>query len=765
VMSPHSGRPSAKAVAEVRNERGGPRLFINGREIFPLMALSIRLLETVRGYRRAGIRILAPLIGFDEAWLGRGNFNWDPLDDYLARLQALHPEAFFLPRLHLYAPDWWKEAHPDDLVRYGLAFDPALYRIDKRFYEGGMNWSQLTDLCHASWASPTWRKDAGHLLRAYIRHLESSPLAGRVIGYQVAGGLNGEWHMIGPAFLPDYSAPMKAACGEIPSPVARMRTAEGLLRDPEKEKDVILFYQRFHEILTETLLYFARVVKEETERRILCGAFTAYLLENVMIQEAGHLAPENVLTSPDIDFIVSPYSYQHTNREGQERWESDVFDEAGNWLGRARGVGGDGGYRVLTESLRRHGKLFIVEIDPSTYLEPHKVHEGGSGHQTVEGTLRILRRDLGRMFASGNGGWLFDFGHLDPPYKAKRGWYDSPPIIHEIRRFARLGQKRPQLDIGSPAQILAVYDARSFFVTSHWKAEEPWAGMGVPHSDFFNHWFLDSQARAIHRLGSPADFLYRFDFTPQDAVRYRLILMVNTFFLDDAEAETLRKNLSGSGATVVWFFAPGFVTPQRLHRPQMERLTGFQFEILEEPGPMMIEVGADFGAGRPLVFGVKKRASPRFAVKGEEIIPLGRWIDRPEHTAFARKKEDGWTSIYVGSAPLPVEILRQLARQAGVRMWSSKPDIVTATADAVCLVATDKGKRLLHLPKAMVSAEGGPAAAEHDLDLDFGDVFVACRPTDKSKAARKSRPRSKSGLPTPFGQSKGGAEKVAVFRR
>ncbi|HID33945.1 MAG TPA: hypothetical protein EYP25_05130, partial [Anaerolineae bacterium] len=31
-----------------------------------------------------------------------------------------------------------------------------------------------------------------------------------------------------------------------------------------------------------------------------------------------------------------------------------------------RGIAGDGGYRVLLESVKRHGKLFFVEIDPST---------------------------------------------------------------------------------------------------------------------------------------------------------------------------------------------------------------------------------------------------------------------------------------------------------------------------------------------------------------------------------------------------------------
>ena len=35
---------------------------------------------------------------------------------------------------------------------------------------------------------------------------------------------------------------------------------------------------------------------------------------------------------------------------------------------------------------------------------------GGEGCDTVDGTRRILERDLAKAFVSGAGGWLFDFG-------------------------------------------------------------------------------------------------------------------------------------------------------------------------------------------------------------------------------------------------------------------------------------------------------------------------------------------------------------------
>ena len=122
-------------------------------------------------------------------------------------------------------------------------------------------------------------------------------------------------------------------------------------------------------------------------------------------------------------------------------------------------------------------------------------------------------------------------------------------------------------------------------------------------------------------------------------------------------------------------------------------------------------------------FGLSASHGPRFVVTSPDCEVLGRWVDNGE-PAFARKKMDGWTSVYVGAAPVPVEILRALASAAGVRLWSSQPDIVRATEDAVMLVATSPGERVLTLARPMQDARGGPAAAEHTISAEMGDVRV-----------------------------------------
>jgi len=605
------------------------------------------------------------------------------------------------------------------MIQYGLPYDEKNYKINPPMRDGGHRWGLGLEHWEASWASKAWQEDTGKMIQAFVEHFDNSPLRSRMMGYQPTTGFTGEWGYFGPHSLPDYSKPMQNVCGKIPDTESRLNNTYGLLRDPAKEKDVIEFYRKFHDLHADVICYFAKAIKEASQRKILCGVFYAYLLENVIMQEIGNLASEPVLKSPHIDYIVSPYSYLHTNKPDRPRWTSDIYDDADNWLGRARGVGGDGAYRVLYESIRKHQKLFIVEMDPSTYLEKKQPYsEGGSGHETVEGTLKILQRDLGQMFVPGCGGWLYDFG----PIRGGVGWYSSKPIINEIKKFVKLGEKRKYLDISSVAEMAAVYDAKSFFVTQHWTKTSPYVGLGCMYIDYFNHWFLAGQLRTFHRMGAPMNYLFRSDLTREDSKRYKLLFMPNLFYLTGDEVTLLRTILKDSGTTVVWYYAPGFVTPKKLDLKQMERLTGFYFNIIEEPGPLMIDSKID-KAGIEMKFGVNKPQYPRFSVTDKNVEVFGHWTDRKE-VAFAMKEFDGWKSIYLGAAPLPIEILRWLAEQADVRIWCSKPDIVYATLDAVMIVATEKGERELKFTEPMLSTEGGNFAKIYRLDMEFGGVRI-----------------------------------------
>lgn len=715
--------------ANVRVERGGPRLFLNGTEIYPLLALSTHMYPTVDNFRQAGIHIYQPILGMRSGWLGKNEYDWTLFDAFLSRILEINPQAYFLPRMQLNTPNWWKEAHPAELLQFGLKTPSQNYNLLKKRQlkptEGGFYFGTRDELWEASFASEVWRRDTGNMLKAFATHIAESPLRSRVIGYMPTTGRTGEWNTYGPEFLPDYSQPMKQACGEIPDRDSRLKTTFGLLRDPQKERSVINFYQNYHNTVADTAIYMCRALQEATDRQLIIGVFYGYMLEQVRIQEGGYLAMQKFLESPDIDYIAGPYSYMPGNVTNEKGVRYATQDGAGNILGNARGTAGDGGFRVLTESLRRHNKLYFSEMDPSTHLDknPLEVYggHGGEGSDTISGSLHILQRDLGQVFACGIGGWLYDFGPLN---QAENGWYAGKTIIGEIARFVQMGELRPRLNIAPVAEIAAVYDDQTFSATEHWLAAKPWDNYAIKGTDFFNHWFLNAQVRAFHRIGAPMDFLFHRDLTPEDAGRYKLIFMVNNFMMDDTERKRIQNIFRNSGTTVVWYYAPGFISPEKLDLKRMEQLTGFQFEILTEPGLMLIQTAENARAlPADFTFGIRSQHWPRFAVTDADVQIWGQWADTGQ-TALAGKAHDGYFSVYTGTAPLPNAILRRLAQRANTPLWSSEPDIIRATEDAVMIVATSSGKRRLTLPKSMTPVEGGPGQTTFDLVMEKGEVKV-----------------------------------------
>ena len=85
-------------------------------------------------------------------------------------------------------------------------------------------------------------------------------------------------------------------------------------------------------------------------------------------------------------------------------------------------------------------------------------------------------------------------------------------------------------------------------------------------------------------------------------------------------------------------------------------------------------------------------ADPQATVLGT----LGAGVNRP---GLVVKQVSGWRSIFSGAPVLPSSLLRGIAREAGVHIYSDADDVVTANRNFLCMYAPKGGKRTVRLPQ------------------------------------------------------------------
>ena len=81
-----------------------------------------------------------------------------------------NPRALLLPRFGADPPDWWRKAHPDEV----------------------MTWEDGSRQHHAVVASPLYRREAAARVAALVEHLESK-FGDHMAGYHPCGQNTGEW--------------------------------------------------------------------------------------------------------------------------------------------------------------------------------------------------------------------------------------------------------------------------------------------------------------------------------------------------------------------------------------------------------------------------------------------------------------------------------------------------------------------------------------------------------------------------------------------
>lgn len=692
----------------VRPHHGSPALFMDDEPVFPAIYMVERpaLAEDGRAVvdpdaavlAEAGFYLLmmdAP-VRFDDAYdAATGTFpaaRYAPLAEVLRAYAATLPEARWILRVMVEprgADSAWIKQHPDELE----VLEPAA----KGIYPT------------PSFGSRVWLDDASAFLRGLIGYLRDEGLDERIAGYLIAGGDSAEWVKVGPMedWAGDYGPASQRAFGEwlrqkygdvaalqaawdepdvsfdddlVPTPEEQSATDLFLFKDPTRRRKAIDYFQYVAHQVAHNINALCRVAKEATEGERLAGAFYGYLLEIVWnngffgqrLEDAdvahtaaarsGHAGLAQVLASPDVDFLSSPYSYGF------------------------RGIGGEGGFMAPVASVRRAGKLWISEEDTRTHLSRPDAFYGQTANAQETGA--ILKRQMANILTHSAGGWWV---------KWSAGSWADPQVVEVFRRSLTLGQHHVDLpQRASVAEVAVVVDAENWFYRSTRN------NFDIPNWRN-RHW-------GIARMGAPVDYVLLSDLLAGRAKDYKFYYMWNVFFLTADQRQTLKALLRRDGITTLWIYAPGFVSDEGLAVEQCEDVTGIGLRLTERQWGAHILISnfehpITHALPTSTFWGTEMRLGPLFTVDDPEAVTLGTVVINQGRCepGFVIRQGDGangpWTSAYSAAPGPPPGVLRELARHAGVHIYSDSEDVLYADAHYVALHTVRSEQKTIHLPR------------------------------------------------------------------
>jgi hypothetical protein len=600
-----------------------------------------------------------------DVWTSRDVWDYEALDRSVIAALTAQPEARVMLRVFVEAPDWWDAQNPNELILFSHGRHAAVIP--------GVAGKQT----YASVSSRKWREDAREALRSFVAHVEQAPYADRVVGYVPAGGEDGRWRYWGAAegLYADYSRPQRAAF-------------IGWLRQ-QHNNDIRALRARWQEPVNPIV---APAGDEKPIKTLLSW-------DDVQIPDIADRTahPCGALLDPAAAPEVADYSLFHaeqladfvcdlatTAKEACERRKL-VGVSYGHLLDHARGEDalpnaghlaldrvltcadidliaapcmspGGGGLRVWTSvagSVKGHGKIPIGEILPvDSDAQPEA--------------------EAAEMEATGGAVWFGDGGaHAALRSEGHRTSAAEMALIVDHYSLAYLAQGNV---LSSP--------------------------------------LLAGQCASLARVGAPYDVWLLDDLIAGRLPDYRLYVMANAFCLDETARVKVREQIARDDKTVLWVYAPGSMDETLSGRTAFE-LTDLALGFVSKTAPLRAKVvdathpliegapeGLEYGPAEPM--GPVFFAMPtRGQVLGTIVVPslLDKGEPREWAGLIASEGED-WTTIFSAAPNVPPELLRPIARRAGVHLYVDSGDQVWANGSLVAVHALTAGDKRVRLPQA-----------------------------------------------------------------
>lgn len=658
----------------VKDSKGTPRLTINGVAKAPVFFM---------GNNQTGQSVIYPEmtkaaaadVNFIQICM---NLPWSGLNNgVIERAIKANPKAMFFPRVFNDAPQAWIAAHPDQIMKTE---------------SGKVSWNV------PSYASDLYFDECKKQFGIFIRYIHNSPYKDRFIGYHLSGSEN--FYGDCDAHYYDYSEVNRKKFSQwaekkyanisalntawkknytnfdgiqIPRPAELEVGDDGFFRNPSLRRYVADYNYYLNDLTAQRQIELAEYVKSITHNKSLVGVFYGYqleLIQNCMrkgLANGGHMGLRQVLANPSVDLLCGPCSY---------------YD---------RKPGRPNGMMSIVDSITEAGKIWLEEDDSRTYFWTNA--ESWWYIPTEWDTLQCLRRNFGNVIGHNQAIWWMDLAGSGN-YNAKSIW-DSNKIAVDTYKDS-IANEQP-----TTPQVALIYD-QEFYTAL--KADS--LALTSPNG------YL---SRTIFQtLGAQVGYYYIQDI-PKIPSSVKLYVFVDAFIID-AGKKALIDKIKTNNNTLLWLYAPGYVTENDLSISNMKEVTGFDLAKQSDPVIPGITVAS---IDNPICqrvaghsFGLTSNTiAPSFYGTGSDgSIVLGNYkgTSRP---GLILKKFDTWSSIFCGSPILSVPIMRSVCLYAGAPLLVDPDnmfteDAVTYNGRYLYIYArTHAGTRTLHVPGGPVDVE------------------------------------------------------------
>lgn len=653
----------------VKDSKGTPRLTIDGVTKAPVFFMGAgsnsTIFEEITKAATADVNFIQ--VCMNLPWSGMSNA-------IIEQVIEANPKGIIFPRLFLHPPQAWIDAHPDQIMKTE-------------------NGTVSPDSNLPSMASDTFFNDCKSQLDLFIRYIHNSPYKDRFMGYHIDYLSGGEWfYADGGTHYYDYSevnrlkfvqwaqtkygtiSALNTAWNksygdfddiQIPAPAELEAGDDGLFRNPSIHRAAADYGYYFNNLTAMRLIEIADYVKSITYNKSLVGFFYGYQLEligNSYIKGLGngaHMGLRQVLASPNIDLICSPCSY---------------YD---------RTPGYANGMMSIVDSVTAAGKIYLEEDDSRTWLWADAPPYWSL--PTEWDTLQCLRRNFGNVIGHNQAIWWMDLT-ANGNYNAQSIW-DNNKIAVDTYKDS-IANQQP-----TTPQVALIYDQEFY----------QWLKANSYDLNIKNGY---SQRSVFQSLGAQVGYYYIQDI-PKIPSTVKLYVFVDTFNID-AEKKALIDGIKKDNNTLLWLYAPGYVTETNLSISNMQEITGFNLAkqsssinpaitVVSGSNPICQGIGGQsFGSTDPI-------APTFYGTGGDSSVNLGNYNSSGQ-PGLMLKEFPAWRSIFCGAPILSVPVLRSVCRYAGAPLLVDPDNMFTE--DAVTYngrylyvyAKSHAGTRTLHVP-------------------------------------------------------------------